>query len=35
MIDDLLDKMEFSNYADFCRMLCVLRWNVYLCGEKR
>lgn len=35
MIDDLLDRMEFANYADFCRMLCVLRWNVYLCGEKR
>lgn len=30
--DYIIDAMDYVGYADFCRMLCILRWNVYLCG---
>lgn len=31
----LIDRMDFACYTDFCRMLCVLRWDLYLCGEEQ
>lgn len=26
--DCIIERMDFACYSDFCRMLCVLRWNL-------